>query len=98
MAAMMVDGNRTEDPAAITNHIVHFYKKLYSDRYQGRPTRLFAPMMENINSIDEGERVWMEREFEEEEVWKVVRKMKSDKASGPDGFSMTFFLEMLGGD
>jgi hypothetical protein len=52
-------------------------------------------MMENFNSIDEGERVWMEREFEEEEVWEVVRKMKGDKAPGPDGFSMAFFQKCL---
>jgi hypothetical protein len=91
MAVMMMDGNRTEDPAVITNHIVQFYKTLYSEQYQGKPIRLFAPMMENLNSIDEGERVWMEREFGEEEVWEVVRKMKGDKAPGPDGFSMAFF-------
>jgi hypothetical protein len=90
VAAMLVDGNKTEDPAAITGHIVQFYKKLYSEQFQGRPTRLFAPLLENVNSIDEGERVWMEREFEEEEVWEVVRKMKGDKAPGPDGFSMAF--------
>jgi hypothetical protein len=47
--------------------------------------------MENISSIDEGEREWLEREFEEEEVWEVVRKMKGDKAPGPDGFSMAIF-------
>jgi hypothetical protein len=60
VAAMMVDENRTEDPAIIQDHIVHFYKTLYSKQYQGRPTRLLAPMMENCSSIDEGERVWME--------------------------------------
>jgi hypothetical protein len=98
VAGMMVDGNRTEDPAVITNHILHFYKTLYSEQYQVRPTRLFAPMMENVSSIDEGERVWMEREFAEEDVWDVVRKMKGDKALGPNGFSMAFFSEMLGGD
>ena len=42
-------------------------------------------------SIDEGERVWMEREFEGNEVWEVVRKMKGDKAPGLDGYSMAFF-------
>jgi hypothetical protein len=91
MAVMMVDGNRTEDLAAITDHIVQFYKILYFEQYQGRPTRLFTPLMENLNSIDEGEKVWLEREFGEEEVWEVVRKMKGDKAPGPDGFSMAFF-------
>ena len=68
MAVMMVDGNRTENPAAITEHIVQFYKTLYSEQYQGRPTRLFTQLMENLNSIDEGKRVWLEREFGEEEV------------------------------
>jgi hypothetical protein len=48
-------------------------------------------MMENIMSIDGGERAWMEREFEENEVWEVVRKLKGDKALGPDGFSKAFF-------
>jgi hypothetical protein len=33
----------------------------------------------------------MEREFEEEEVCEVVRKLKGDKAPGLDGFSMAFF-------
>ena len=91
VAAMMVDGNRTEDPTVIQDHIVHFYKTLYSEQFQGKPNKLLAPMMENILSIDEGERLWMEREFEEDEVWEVVRKMKGDKALGPDGFSMAFF-------
>jgi hypothetical protein len=39
----------------------------------------------------------MEREFEEEEVCEVVRKLKGDKAPGLDGFSMAFFSKMLGG-
>ena len=60
VAAMMVDGNKTEDPAVIQDHIVHFYKTLYSERYHGRPTKLLAPMMKNLISIDEGERIWME--------------------------------------
>jgi hypothetical protein len=61
---MMVDGNRTENPAVIKDHIVQFYKTLYFEQFQGRPTRLLDPMMEN-SSIDEGERVWMGREFTE---------------------------------
>jgi hypothetical protein len=47
--------------------------------------------MESVSSIDEGERAWMKREFAEEEVWEVVRKMKGDKAPGLDGFLMAFF-------
>ena len=34
---------------------------------------------------------WLERDFEEEEVKRVVFKMNGGKVSGPDGFSMAFF-------
>jgi hypothetical protein len=36
-------------------------------------------------------RDWLEGEFEENEVWEVVRDLNGDKAPGPDGFSMAFF-------
>jgi hypothetical protein len=36
----------------------------------------------------------MEREFDENEVWEVVRNLKEDKAPGPDGFCMR---KVLGG-
>jgi hypothetical protein len=43
---------------------------------------------ESISEFDAG---WLERDFEEEEVKKVVSKMNGNKASGPEGFSMAFF-------
>ena len=80
-------GSRTEDPTVLQDHIVNFYKTLHFEQYQGRPTRFLAPLLDNqtFSSIDEGERLWMEREFEEDEVWGVVRKLKGDKATDPDG-------------
>jgi hypothetical protein len=33
---------------------------------------------------------WLERDFEENEVWEVVKAMNGDKARGPDGYSMAF--------
>jgi hypothetical protein len=45
----------------------------------------------SFDSIDEVEASWLEREFEEREVWEVVKAMNGDKASGPDGYSMAFF-------
>lgn len=44
-----------------------------------------------FDSISESDASWLERAFEEEEVRKVVSTMNSDKASGPNGFSMAFF-------
>jgi hypothetical protein len=48
--------------------------------------------MENqaFSSIDE-EKMWLERDFEEVEVWEVVKGMDGDKAQGPNGFTMAFF-------
>jgi hypothetical protein len=42
-------------------------------------------------STDDGERIWMEREFEKCEVLEVVRNFKGDKAPRPNGFTMAFF-------
>jgi hypothetical protein len=39
---------------------------------------------------------WLEREFEEEEVFEVVKHMKGDKASGPNGFSIDFIKACWG--
>ena len=44
-----------------------------------------------FSSIDEEEKNWLERDFEEEEVWEVVERMEGDKAPGPNGFTMAFF-------
>jgi len=40
-------------------------------------------------SITEEERVWMQRDFEE--VLESLKLCASDKAPGPDGFTMGFF-------
>jgi len=45
----------------------------------------------SFDSIDEAEASWLERDFEEREVWEVVKAMNGDKASGPNGFFMAFF-------
>jgi hypothetical protein len=37
-------------------------------------------------SVDEGERTWMEIEFEESEVLYAVMNSNGDKVLGPDGF------------
>jgi hypothetical protein len=34
---LVVDGHLTDDTTVIQNHIVEFYKKLYSEQYQWRP-------------------------------------------------------------
>jgi hypothetical protein len=41
-------------------------------------------------SINADESIWLERRFEEEEVWDVIRDLNGDKALGPDSFTMAF--------
>ena len=44
-----------------------------------------------FSSIEEDERLELERYFSKEEVVTVLQEMEGDKAPGPDGFTMAFF-------
>ena len=44
-----------------------------------------------FDRIGDMERVWLERKFERGEILQVVSDLESDKAPGPDGFTMTFY-------
>jgi hypothetical protein len=85
--ALVVDGRLTDDRTVIHDHIVEFYKKLYSEQYQWRPRADDLSFL----YIDEDDRIWMEREFEEDEIRAIIQNFKGDKALGPDGFTMAFF-------
>jgi hypothetical protein len=83
----------TSDSTEIREYIVQFYKRLYANQFSLRPKLDGLSFL----SIDADERNWLERDFEENEVWKVVRDLNGDKAPGPNGFSMAFFSEVMGG-
>jgi hypothetical protein len=84
---LCIDGVMSHDPNEVKEHIVQFYRNLYTEQSNWRPR------MDNqvFSSIDEEEKIWLERDFEEMEVWEVVKGMDGDKAPGPDGFTMAFF-------
>jgi hypothetical protein len=86
--SLVKNGTMTFVSAEIKEHIVNFYKQLYAEQYNWRPK------LEGLSvlSIDEDERNWMEREFEESEVLEVVSNFNEDKASRFDEFSMVFFF------
>jgi hypothetical protein len=83
----MIDGNLSNIQAKISEHIVKFYQKLFEKQCQWR-LRVDGLVFDQI--LDH-EADWLEREFEEEEVRKVVQAMEGDKARGPDGFFIAFF-------
>jgi hypothetical protein len=80
----MIGDTPSSNPVEISEHIVKFYQKLFTEQCRWRP------LVDGI-SISAVEVSWLERDFEEDEVRKVVFKMNGNKARGPDGFSMAFF-------
>jgi hypothetical protein len=83
----MIGDSPSSNQDEISEHNVEFCQKLFSKQCSWRP------MVDGISfaSISEVEASWLERDYEEEEVKKVVSKMNGNKALGPDGFSMAFF-------
>lgn len=53
----------------------------------------FRPTLDGVSfeSIPTEMCDWLERPFEEEEVFKALGEMCGDKAPGPDGFTIAFY-------
>jgi len=92
VGVLRINGALSFDPVEIKDHIVNYYDSLYTKQTSRRP-RVDGI---SFSSIDADECLWLERGFEEQEVWEVVREMNGDKAPGPDGFSMVFFQQCWG--
>jgi hypothetical protein len=84
--SLVVNGSLSLDSTEIREHIVQFYIETYSKQYNWRP-KLDGL---SFNSIGDDEGSWLEREFEESDVYEVVRTLNGDKAPSPDGFSLAF--------
>jgi hypothetical protein len=85
--SLMIEGNLSNNQAKISEDIVKFYQKIFEEHCQCR-LRVDGLVFDQIL---EHEACWLEREFKEEEVRKVVLAIDGDKARGPDGFSIAFF-------
>ena len=82
-----MEGELTSDPNSILACISHFYKQLYLENEGQRPVLDEV----DFSMISEEEAAWLDRPFEEEEVYGVIQGCNGDKSLGPDGFSMAFF-------
>ena len=71
--------------------VVHFYQSLYTESDTWRP---YMDGLE-FSSIEEDERLELERVLSKEEVVKVPQEMEGDKTPGLSGFTMAFFSKML---
>ena len=84
---LAVDGEIITDPEEINTRIVDFYKNLFSEIGDRRPTLDGL----TLSAIDREEADFLDKVFTEDEVFEAVKNMNGDKASGPDRFSLAFF-------
>ena len=82
-----MDGELSSDSKAIIGCISHFYRQLCAK------TAAHRPLLDDVefSCILEEDALWLDRPFDEEEVFGVISDFKGDKAPDPDGFSRAFF-------
>ncbi|WMV54989.1 hypothetical protein MTR67_048374 [Solanum verrucosum] len=93
---LLIQGNIIQDPERIQGEIMEFYQKLYSENIQWRPGNNFL----NCPRLTGEEIEDLERNFDEE-VLRSLKQCAVDKAPGPDGFTMGFYIkcwEVVKGD
>ena len=90
--SLMVNDTLSSDQGIIADYITHFFINLYSEQQVDRPflDSLVFPMISGDN-VD-----WLERPFEEAEIFDVVQSFHGDKSPGPDGLPNGFFPSLLG--
>ena len=81
-----IGGVLTSDQEVIEEGIVRFYKRLYSEDKHIRPHLDVL----NFSRISEDKAGWLERPFEEVEIFEVVMDFDGDKAPEPNGLPMAF--------
>lgn len=78
--------NFTENPMEIKEEIANYFETLYSSG------KFLRPQLEGVAFpiISNESRIWLERDFEEDENFSAMTDCGGDKASGPDGFNFSF--------
>jgi hypothetical protein len=97
MHKVEVDGIVHETDKEIRDNVVSFNKDLYQEKESWRPS--VDGLEFHFNGAAESSH--LERKFDREEVFQVLKDLQGDKAPGPDGFSMAFFhkcWEVVGDD
>jgi hypothetical protein len=84
--SLSINGSLSSDANEINAHIVHFYTQLFTESCSRRP----IPDGLLFKSIGSEESLWLERDFEENEVLEVIKELQGDKSPRPDGFSLDF--------
>ena len=89
---LMIDGALSSNQDRIAAHIEQFYMNLYSEQQMQRPFLVIL----DFPRISRDNVVWLERPFEEAEIFEVIKEFNGDKSPGPDGIPMAFFQACWG--
>ncbi|XP_026442599.1 uncharacterized protein LOC113342191 [Papaver somniferum] len=84
---LYIDGTLVDDRLKLPEHILSFYKTLFTEEEIIRPA-LEGINFDSINSIESG---ILDSNFTEEEAFQAIKDLGHDKAPGPDGFPVMFF-------
>ena len=76
----------------IANCITQLFLNLYSQQQVVRP----FPEVLVFLRISDANANWLDRPFEEAEIFEVFQNFNGDKSPGPDGFPMAFFQACWG--
>ena len=90
--SLMVDGILSSNQGMIANCINQFFMNLYTEQQVVWPF-LEVLVFPRISSDNAG---WLDRPFEEAEIFDVIQNFNGDKAPRPDGFPMAFFQACWG--
>jgi exonuclease III len=91
ITALKIDGEVTEDPKAVNDHIITFYKNLYSAKATDEIESNFFLRQENIPKLDDRTKNMCEGLISDIECKKVLKSMKNNKAPGNDGITVEFY-------
>ena len=90
--SLMINGTLSSDQGIIADYITHFFMNLYFEQQVERPfpDSLVFPMISGENAD------WLERPFEEAEIFDVIQSFHGDNSPSLDGFPMAFFQACWG--
>jgi hypothetical protein len=87
IGCLNVEGTVTSDPKEVEEGIIWYYRQLYCESTEWRPTLTGL----HFKALDSEEANSLVLPFGEDEVLDAVRGMSGDKAPGPDEFTMAFY-------
>ena len=86
--SISINGRKLAKEEEIKVGLVEAFQNLFSDPGGWNPS---LPDLE-INEIGSKESARLEENFSEEEIWNAISGLNSDKAPGPDGFPIAFWI------